>query len=1065
MARDGIRAELAAALQQANAGHGQLVLVTGEPGMGKTTLARDSAEQARRAGMVVRWAACWSGGATVAHSPWLTLLAGLGGAGDAALAALLGTEADDPAAATSARASAYALVGDAVAAAANEQPMLVVLDDLHWADAGTIALLEAVTTTLPTAAALIVGTYRDTDVLPGSPLTRLGASVDRLVLAGLSEAEVGRLLADTVGRAVDSEVTADVRARTGGNPFLVVQLGRLLAADPAALTGDVVLPAGARDVLRDRLTSLPGDAVDVLAAAAVLGSPFNVGELRELSGVANDDVLRALDRAAAARIVERAAGVGAWRFVHDLFRHASLDAMSNVDRARLHQRAAAVLVEADAEPAVIARHLVLASDGPSRDAAQWSLRASDRALAAMAWEEATLHAEQALASAPVGADGDDVRAPALLALGRSRLLAGDVDGAGRAFDSAAALARQLSSPSLLAAAALGFSLDLTGFEVRLFHQGQIDLLEAAARELEATELVALRSTVLARLSVALSLTAPSEQRLALATEAVALARAAGEPIVLARALAAHCDAIAGPDASEQREAESSEVVAIAEQEHDGPLELLGRRLRFVARLEQGDVAGAESDAAAFARRANAIGNPLYSWFVPLWRAQTALANGDIVNARQSVALAREIGATANSLNAPMLATVFDYLTAFRAGEYAQVTVEMEAFLTSNEELAQYLSSLGGPAIGYFHAGQHDKATLQLDRALAIGLDQMPWDAEWLPAMVTLLEAASYLRHPLVAELTTRLEPYAHRFAFEGIGAGLYGSSARFVAMGCSALGRHDDAVRYAEQALAASRGAGAMLVADAERTLGDCLDGRGDPGDADAAVAHHATADAIFAAAGRSHAVRGRVAESTPAPAADAVALTDDADADNELRREGDVWHVAFAGATAIVRHSKGIADLAVLLASPGRDVHVSELEHVPRESLGGRGGDALDRRAITAYKERLAELAEELDDAEVAHDLGRAEKLRVEYDALIEQLSGSLGLGGRSRVAGPDPVERLRKAVTARVRDSIRRIEGVHPALGRHLANSVRTGVYCSYRPEHDIVWRCETRSGAARA
>ena len=99
----------------------------------------------------------------------------------------------------------------------------------------------------------------------------------------------------------------------------------------------------------------------------------------------------------------------------------------------------------------------------------------------------------------------------------------------------------------------------------------------------------------------------------------------------------------------------------------------------------------------------------------------------------------------------------------------------------------------------------------------------------------------------------------------------------------------------------------------------------------------------------------------------------------------------------------------------PGTDglIHVSELEHVPRESLGGRGGDALDRRAITAYRDRLAELAEELDDAEVAHDIGRAEKLRVEYDALVEQLSGSLGLGGRSRVAGPDdrlPVPRRRR-------------------------------------------------------
>jgi hypothetical protein len=80
----------------------------------------------------------------------------------------------------------------------------------------------------------------------------------------------------------------------------------------------------------------------------------------------------------------------------------------------------------------------------------------------------------------------------------------------------------------------------------------------------------------------------------------------------------------------------------------------------------------------------------------------------------------------------------------------------------------------------------------------------------------------------------------------------------------------------------------------------------------------------------------------------------------------------------------------------------------------------------------------------------------------LVDELSSSVGLGGRARMSGPDPVERLRKAVTARVRDAIRRIAAVHPPLGRHLTNSVRTGTYCSYQPEHPVVWRCEARSGA---
>jgi hypothetical protein len=187
---------------------------------------------------------------------------------------------------------------------------------------------------------------------------------------------------------------------------------------------------------------------------------------------------------------------------------------------------------------------------------------------------------------------------------------------------------------------------------------------------------------------------------------------------------------------------------------------------------------------------------------------------------------------------------------------------------------------------------------------------------------------------------------------------------------------------------------------------------------------------------------------------------------ENELRRDGDVWHVRFAGTTTIVKHSKGMADLAVLLAAPGREFHVSELEPGAGLTLAGAaGGDAVDRTAISAYRGRLEDLAEEIDDADAAHDTGRAERARAEYDALVDELSRSLGLGGRARSAGAEPVERLRKAVSARVRDAIRRIDGFHPELGRHLANSVRTGVFCSYRPETPLTWRCQTGSGASRA
>jgi tetratricopeptide (TPR) repeat protein len=730
-------------------------------------------------------------------------------------------------------------------------------------------------------------------------------------------------------------------------------------------------------------------------------------------------------------------------------------------RRELHARAAAALAGAAAEPATVAHHLLAASSGRSVDAARWSTVAGDRALGAFAWEEAAAHYERALAALGPDAGVGSVRADALIGLGRARLLVGDAEGAGRAFEAAAELGRRTAEPELLARAALGFSADRSGFEVRLFDQRQIDLLEEAATDLASTGLDGLRATVLARLSVALSLSAPRDHRLELAETAVALARTTDEPAVLGRCLAARCDALASPDRVATRLADASEIVAIGERESDAPLELLGRRLRFVARLETGDFAGADEEAAAFARRAAAVGNPLYSWYVPLWAGQRALVDGDLRGCDAAIEEARELGRAAGSTNAEMLTLVLSLIRAWVAGDYAGALERMDRVTDENPELAVHLSAAGGLAMTQVLAGRLDEARLVLDRCAALGPNALPFDAEWLANVHALLEAAVLTGHPLVETLLAEVRPYSACVAFEGIGAGLHGPVARVVARAVSLLGAHDEAVEHARVALDIAARAGGLLAADTLRTLAECLDARDAGGDRDEATTLHARADTVYRAAGALHLVRGdratTTAESPRSPAGHPAA--------NELRREGDVWHVRFGGTATIVKHSKGMADLAVLLAAPGHEFHVSELDGVPRAALAGAGGEAIDRTAIDAYRRRLEELAEDLDDAEAAHDVGRAERARTEYDALVDELSRSLGLGGRARAAGAEPVERLRKAVSARIRDAIRRLDGFHPELSRHLAHSVRTGVFCSYRPETPVAWRCQTGSGASGA
>ena len=177
---------------------------------------------------------------------------------------------------------------------------------------------------------------------------------------------------------------------------------------------------------------------------------------------------------------------------------------------------------------------------------------------------------------------------------------------------------------------------------------------------------------------------------------------------------------------------------------------------------------------------------------------------------------------------------------------------MEQLSEENPELAVHLSSAGAHALSYSLAGRDAESNVVLDRCEAVGVDALPFDAEWLPNAYALLEAAVRNRHSSVAVLVDVLRPYAELVAFEGIGAGIHGPVARSLARGCSVLGRDDEAVDLARGALEISTRAGGLLAADAMRTLAECLEGRGAPGDTDEAGALHARADDVYRAAGAS---------------------------------------------------------------------------------------------------------------------------------------------------------------------------------------------------------------------
>jgi predicted ATPase len=169
------------------------------------------------------------------------------------------------------------------------------------------------------------------------------------------------------------------------------------------------------------------------------------------------------------------------------------------------------------------------------------------------------------------------------------------------------------------------------------------------------------------------------------------------------------------------------------------------------------------------------------------------------------------------------------------------------------------------------------------------------------------------------------------------------------------------------------------------------------------------------------------------------------------LRQAGVVWAIDFDGQSIMVRAGKGIDDLAQLLAAAGREIHCLDLMGAVAEQSST--GEVIDTAARRRYEDRIRELQQVVDEAEAANDYIRAERAQVELDAVVHHLTRALGHGGKTRRGG-DSAERARSAVAQRVRSAIRQIEELHPALGRHLRSSIKTGFYCSYQPERPTVW-----------
>ena len=577
--REAELAALAGAWEQAAAGARHVVVVTGEAGIGKTRLTTEAARRVGQEGGLVLFGRC-DQEAIVPYQPVVEALDGLVAATPADELPALGDDARAELAAVlpslpgprrvaggDGRARLFAAVTDLVAAAAKERPLLLVLDDLQWADDDTLLLVRHVLRRAGDAAVLVVAITRDHDLEPGHTLGEVVHSLERdgwvrrLPLTGLAESEVRELVGRLAG-GDDASASATARrlvAETAGNPYLVTEL--LRAGGP-----DASIPPGVHALVTSRVARLGGGAVVLLQAAAVAGARFELDLAAAAAGLDGEPLLDALDAALASGLVVEE-DADRYRFPHDIVRRTLVAQLSAARRRALHRALASAIedlrpTELDAHAAVLAHHAA-AGAGPRGDpgAVHWSRVASARAAAHNALAEAVRLCRQAVVLVPP--DDDALRAAVTAELGAALVAAGDPSGA-TVLVEGADLAAAEGCTGVLAEAALTLA-DAAEHDP--------SLIPAAARV------------------VALAADAPDldgRQRARLLVRRLKLGADDHPPAAAVHALHAHVLSLTGPSHVDERRRLAAELTILAEASDDPHLRILAAHDRAMAAATLGD---------------------------------------------------------------------------------------------------------------------------------------------------------------------------------------------------------------------------------------------------------------------------------------------------------------------------------------------------------------------------------------------------------------------------------------------------------------------------------------------
>jgi tetratricopeptide (TPR) repeat protein len=855
----------------ADAGRRQFVVLCGEPGTGKTRVAAEFARRAYAEPATVLYGRS-DAESIVPYQPFITAIGQYFAHHDTnALAAELDLElgelgrfipslrrsvptlleplAVEPDARRYRLFEAVTRVLEFIAA---ERPVVLILDDLHWADSSTALLLRHVVQQLHDVRLMLLGTLRDVEACRSDDLVQLLArlgpesSFERITVPGLDARETADLVvAHDIGAPTEGFVRS-LRRATDGNPLFINETLKSLSETESPSNPGVVsertldrvgVPEVAQEMIAQRIQRLETTTRDVLAAAAVVGTSFHLRVLEALLAQPVDAIIDALEEASGAGLIREADDdIDRFEFSHALVRDALCEQQSASRRIRVHHRIGEALEQvgsAAANPAELAHHFFASRqiDGGGK-ALRYSVQAGDAAAQALAHDEAIEHYRRALVALDMSApDDEERRCEVLLALAEVELRQGD-PAARRSFLEAAKLARRGGRPEQLGRAALGVAGRHA--EAGIVDREAIAVLEEALDGL-GEDRSALRARLLASLADALQFAQDPARIAALSHEALVLAREIGDTHALVAALESRHTALLHIEHLDERLRLSDEFLSLAEDIDERELKAVGLHWRIYDLLEAGDVAAARRAHGALAALADELRQPLYHHFAVAWEVVWAQMEGRAAESERLAGEALELGRQAQARDAETVHAIQVIALRRREDLLSDYVSTIEGAIDKHPSLVAWRAVL---PFANLAAGNRAEALAQFERLAQDDFAGLPRDMFWFTAVCVLAETCALIRDRVRGErLYAMLLPYKDRNV-QVMQAAFWGSAERFLGLLATSLGRWDAAVEHLESAIAKNEASGCRVAAGlVRRDYAELLLARGGPGDVDTAVA------------------------------------------------------------------------------------------------------------------------------------------------------------------------------------------------------------------------------------